>query len=275
MAEYEECVVTFLDVLGFRALLKNESADQISRILSILRSVSKPETPWEVKRSDEFRMQSEAVQEIVSDAVVRARTLNTQYKDGAFIWEIIDLLHIQIECIANGVLLRGAVTIGDLHLGLDLKGPIFGNALVRAYEMESDEVIYPRIAVDETALARHRTDSSLWREGHDLEDEIEHLQRLLKQDESGLHYIDYMSASFVELDNGFVGFIEFLGAHKDLIEQGIIASQGNQKVSRKYNWLKLYHNGHIEKILSNPIPEELSEEFERPADDLLRELLIG
>jgi hypothetical protein len=274
LAEYEECVVTFLDVLGFRALLRSESADQIAKILNILRSVSKPDTPLEVTRSDEFRIQSEAVQEIISDAVVRARTLNTKYRDGAFIWEIIDLLHIQIECIANGVLLRGAVTIGDLHIGQDLKGPVFGTALVRAYEMESDEVVYPRIAIDETALARHRTDASLWREGHELADEVEHLQRLLKQDESGLHFIDYLGACFDELDNGFVGLIEFLGAHKDIIEKGISASKGNQKVSRKYNWLKLYHNRYIETILSNPIPEEFSDDLERPADDILRELLI-
>lgn len=107
--DYEECLVTFFDVLGFRNLLHTRSGAEIRDLLSMFRRVSERNaTP--PTRSDEMRMISEVHAEIVSDAIVRTRTIGTQYQAGLLVWELIDLLHIQIECVANGKLVRGAMT---------------------------------------------------------------------------------------------------------------------------------------------------------------------
>lgn len=45
-------------------------------------------------RSDEMRMLSEVNAEIVSDEIVRTRTIETQYQAGPLVWKLIDLLHI-------------------------------------------------------------------------------------------------------------------------------------------------------------------------------------
>lgn len=123
--DYEECLVTFFDVLGFRNLLNTRSGAEIRELLTTFRHTS-PGDATAPTRSDEMRMVSEVHAEIVSDAIVRVRTTETQYHAGALVWELIDLLHIQIECISSGILMRGAMTIGHMHLGISFDGPVFG-----------------------------------------------------------------------------------------------------------------------------------------------------
>lgn len=256
--DYEECLVTFFDVLGFRSLLNTRSGAEIRRLLSIFRRVSDGDAAPPT-RSDEMRMISEVHAEIVSDAIVRTRTIETQYQTGPLIWEIIDLLHIQIDCVANGILVRGAMTIGPMHLGVDFSGPVFGPGLVQAYLMEEGEVVFPRIAIHEDVIERHRHDRTLWREGHTFQDEERHLSRLLRRDEAGLHCIDYLRASLGELDDEYAGWVGFLDRHKTLVEDGL-AGNVNARVRRKYVWLKNYHNSVVDDVLADMEPGAIAED---------------
>jgi len=269
--DYEECLVTVFDVLGFRNLLNTRSGAEIRDLLSLFRRLSEGNAAPAL-RSDEVRMVSEAHTEIVSDAIVRSRTIETQYQVGPLVWEIIDLLHIQIECIANGLLVRGAMAIGPMHLGINFTGPVFGPGLVQAYLMEDAEVIFPRIAIHEDVIERHRQDRTLWREGHSYADEERALNNLLRQDDSGLHYIDYLRASLGEIDGEYAGWIEFLGRHKSLVESGF-ADSPNATVRRKYNWLKNYHNAVIDENLENLEPGATTEDGDS-WENLLKELRI-
>ncbi|MES0826587.1 hypothetical protein [Ruegeria sp. SCP11] len=255
---YEECLVTFLDILGFQSLLNTRTVPEIRDMLSAFRrgAAGNAEAP---SRMDEVRLYSEVHAEIVSDAIVRTRTVHTQYRDGSFIQELIDLVHVQIACIANGILVRGAMTIGQMNVGYSFDEPVFGPGLVQAYRMEEREVIFPRIAIHESLIERHRADSSLWREDHTYDHEREHLDKLLRQDEAGLHYIDYLRASLDELDNDYEDWVEFLSRHKALIEQGFLEAPG-PVVRRKYNWLKNYHNRVVEEALAVMDPNVVTDE---------------
>ncbi len=269
--DYEECLVTFFDVLGFRNLLNTRSGAEIRELLRTFRHVSEGDaTP--PTRSDEMRMISEVHAEIVSDAIVRVRTTETQYHAGPLVWELIDLLHIQIDCLQSGILVRGAMTIGHMHLGIRFDGPVFGPGLVQAYEMEEREVVFPRIAVHEDVIERHRRDRSLWREDHDFEDEERHLSNLLRQDESGLRYIDYLRASLGEFDDPYVDWLGFLQGHKELVEDGL-ANSPNATVRRKFSWLKNYHNTVVEEALNRLEPDAMLEDGQR-LDGLLEERRI-
>lgn len=272
-ADYEECVVTFFDILGFRHLLNTRSGAEISDILQNFRRLSETEEIVPAQRVDEVRLQSEAKTEIISDAIVRVRTTETQYASGPLIWEIIDLLHIQIDCLNRGILIRGASTVGFMHLGMNLEGPIFGPGLVQAYEMEENEVIFPRIVIHEDVIKRHRTDSTLWREGHSFAEEERHIQSLLKSDEAGMFFIDYLRASLSEFDDGFVDWVRFLNSHKDLIERGL-SEAGNSKVRRKYNWMKRYHNQVLAEYFEHCDDEAFNDDFEKPTREIFNELLI-
>lgn len=269
--DYEECLVTFFDVLGFKNLLNTRSAAEISELLSTFRFVSEGDaTP--PTRSDEMRMTSEVHAEIVSDAIVRVRTIETQYQVGALVWELIDLLHIQTQCLMKGILVRGAMTIGHMHLKIDFSGPVFGPGLVQAYEMEEREVIFPRIAIHEDVIERHQRDGLLRNSDNSYEDERKHLNGLLCEDEAGLRYIDYLRASLSEFDAGYVGWLDFLHRHKELIEGGLRTSP-NATVKRKFSWMKNYHNGAVDEALARLEPDAALDDGQS-IEEFLRDLRI-
>jgi hypothetical protein len=58
--DYEDCLVTYIDILGFRSLLNTKSGAEIRQSLSTFRrQVSPGPDPARVLRSDEVRLQSE------------------------------------------------------------------------------------------------------------------------------------------------------------------------------------------------------------------------
>ena len=271
---YERCVVTFFDILGFRALLKQRTASEIASMMSTFRTVASPEEPiMPVRRMRDARLFSQPSVEWISDAIVRSRTVDVQQRSGPLAWELIDLLHIQIDCIRNGILIRGATTIGRMHLGANFDGPVFGPALVDAYEMEDSEVVYPRIVVMDDALDIHREDRALWNEDHDYNDEKKILNKLLMRDGAGPYYIDYLRASSDEFDDPHLDWPVFLREHKALIENGL-QSDPPARVKRKYSWLREYHNEVIREVVERTSPEAYNDDYEIPLCDLYRDLLI-
>jgi hypothetical protein len=194
---YERCLVTFVDILGYRELLKTRHSSEIQEALEALRNFARGDGDDEEppSRSDEVRLYSQAFSESVSDAVVRVRTVDTQSLDGPCLYELLDLMHAQIECINRGMLIRGGMTIGRTHVGLDGRGPIFGEAMVRAYEIEQGEAVHPRIMIDDDAIAAFLTDPSLWQHGQFDENDAEMALRFIAVSEDGSYFLDYLRAA--------------------------------------------------------------------------------
>ncbi|GGG68992.1 hypothetical protein GCM10011415_15390 [Salipiger pallidus] len=273
MSGYERCVVTFLDILGFRSLLGRKSAEEIASDLVKFRKFTEGDEPHQPRRMKDYRLQSEVRAEIISDAIVRVRTTETQYQDGPFVWELLDLLHIQIDCIANGILIRGAMQIGDMHLGMSLEGPVFGQALVDAYLMEENDVVFPMIAVDQEVVRQHLKDERLWLEGHSARDEQDYADRLLAQDERGIWFIDYLRASLNEMDAYYHGWIEFLRMHRDLISRELNAGHP-ERVREKFDWLRDYHNRTVNKARRSFDVDEGIEEFGDRLENIFADLIV-
>ena len=266
--DYEECIVTFIDILGFRDLLNKQSAGEIREILHIFRRHAKPYDDGEPKDSRERRVMSQVRMEVVSDAVVRARTIHTDYRDGALFQEIHDLVFIQSLCLNQGILLRGALTIDYIHVGRDLEGPLFGPGLVNAYLMEEREAVHPRIIVDEAVMTRLAQDKALWKEGHSKAQETRYVEHLLKSDEAGLGFVDYLSAMKTEVEH-YGEYLDFLERHRNLIDQGLGAAS-RRDVRRKYVWLRNYHNSQIEYEMDTPNLDDIQPELDGAT---LREVL--
>jgi hypothetical protein len=261
--QYEPCVVSFIDVLGFRNLLGTRSAADIYGLLTQLEKFTRPDEEVPARSMDEVRLQSRAFAFTVSDAIVRARPYDTQYHDGAFFNELYDLLHAQVALIQDGVIIRAGVAVGDAYAGINGEGPLFGPALVRAFEIESQEAIYPRIVIDEYAIAEHGRDPRLRAEHNTIEYEREAIEDLLATGEDGTRYIDYLRASRSEFED--VGsWLDFLSRHATLVRSGL-AQPDNRRVTRKYEWLARYHDGCVaelreETTFSNAIADQLYED---------------
>lgn len=245
--DYEQCIVTFIDVLGFRSLINERSAADIRHVLATLRTSTEPPREPPPRHSDEIRLQSQAFAVAVSDAVVRVRVYETQYSDGAFFLELLDLLHAQIACINEGVLIRAGLAVGSAHVGLLGDGPIFGPAMVRAFQIESEEAIFPRVVVDDAAYMAFLTDERLRSEHNNFSEEQAYVDRLLRTGEDGTRFIDYLYSSKSEFDHP-AEYAAFLARHANLIRDELASSHPG-RVKRKFVWLARYHNEVVGTIL--------------------------
>jgi hypothetical protein len=165
--------------------------------------------------------------------------------------------------IENGVIIRAGVAVGDAYVGFNGEGPLFGPALVRAFEIESQEAIYPRIVIDDHAIAEHGRDPRLRAEHNTLEYEREAIEDLLATGEDGTRYIDYLRASRSEFEP--VGsWLDFLNRHASVVRSGL-AQSANRRVARKFEWLARYHDRCVAELReetksSHAIADELYED---------------
>jgi hypothetical protein len=276
---FERCVVTFIDILGYKSLLETRHAADIVKVLRALRSFTAGDADDDEPptRLDEARLYTQSFSESVSDAVVRVRTVDTQSRDGPFGYELIDLMHATVECVNQGILIRGGMTIGPVHVGLDGKGPIFGIAMVRAYQIEENEAVYPRIMIDEDALEAYLTDQSLWQDGQFDPHEAEMVHEFIGMAEDGSYFLDYLRAAGPgEFDAGVAGQLEFLRRHRDLIVKELETARG--AVRRKLVWLANYHNEFVSELRGQYDMTDASGEFFNeigtPPNELFDSLMI-
>ena len=273
---YEPSIVSFIDVLGFRDLLAKRHAHDIRDIMLQLRKFMTPDEVEKLRSMKDARGISRSFAESVSDAVVRVRVYDTQYRDGAFFHELLDLLHAQIRCVGSGVVIRGGMTIGNAHVGLDGKGPVFGPAMVRAYEIETNEAIYPRIVIDKAAYQIFLTDRRLHKEGHSAKMEVDYADKLLRVDADGVRFVDYLTGGESEFDHPG-GYFDFLDRHAKLIRDKLNETTG--RVRAKYEWLADYHNCVVRHISADfeeggRSVEAFREEFECNPLPLFRNMIV-
>jgi hypothetical protein len=242
-ARYRRAVVTFLDILGFANLVKSGEANKVAQVLSAVRKYAIPESHDELI-GDEPTVCSVAF----SDSIVRVRFLdgdNQLYPIGHVLSEINHLSLIQGELISEDIILRGALTIGDIYLN---QGIIFGPAMVTAYEFESKLAIYPRIVIDPSVLNEVRKDATLRREGYSGGDEIKDIRKLVDRGDNGLWYIDYLKSICMQLDTP-EKLPDLLHAHKQLIISRYSDGGRTKGYLDKILWLAVYHNKTISKLL--------------------------
>jgi hypothetical protein len=90
---------------------------------------------------------------------------------------LLSLGRMQVGIAAMGFFIRGAVTIGDLYHDREV---VFGPGLVRAYDLESNTAIYPRIVLDPNVV------------------ELAQLQVPFITFEDGVRFLDPFTEAFVE-----------------------------------------------------------------------------
>lgn len=236
--KYRKAIVTFLDILGFKELVKSYSADVVTRKLLALEKYTKPL----------FEGGDDDIQDLLpkvfqfSDTVIRVQFTdsanNRKIPSGMFFSEILQMVFAQSDLIRNGVFLRGGMSYGDVCI---VDNKVFGRAIIDAYQMESMHALYPRIALSPDLILEHTRNPFLRKHGHTVEDEYNHIRRLLRKGDDGIFYIDYARAVESELDN-IDEYPLFLRHHRELIIQGAEKNKLNQNILNKYLWLATYHN---------------------------------
>lgn len=235
-AVYREAIVTFIDILGFRNLVKNRPASEIGSAIRLLqRHLAGDDRDF--NKSE--RAQMNWVRALYfSDSVVHVRPFDGPYAEGAFFYQIHQLLLAQFELAARGIFIRGGLTVGEIYAE---DGVLFGPAMVRAYDLESKFANYPRIIVDPKALAAYKGDPRLKSDDHTLSQDSEYIANLLRRGDDGLYFIDYLGQARFEMDDPdhFPHFLEVL---KRKVMEEVTGAKGDLAITQKYLWLARYIN---------------------------------
>src|SRR5262245_24359913 len=135
--KYEDRYCAFVDILGFRQLVARVEARsmRLQAVRNLLNTIHRPaEEARFSRRGMDFRAQS------ISDAIAISSRPTL-----AGLWQMVySLENLTLELLAEGYLARGALVRGNLYHDDTM---VFGDALLRAYALESTVVRYPRIMV--------------------------------------------------------------------------------------------------------------------------------
>lgn len=210
---YQEKILVFFDILGFKELITKKYKDnpeKIEEILSTMHILSTPSYPSELI--------------IFSDSVINILEVNPYLeKQGQTFSQYLNVIFSNIATIQmnmlllHGVLVRGSLVIGNIKYKNEMN-LLFGPALIDAYELESKHSIYPRFILDEKIIELIKND-------------IEWMY--VNQDLDGHYYIDPFNkwlTAFEERENLNI---------KEKIENEInnLGKSPNLGVLSKYRWL--------------------------------------
>jgi hypothetical protein len=135
---YERRVVAFYDVLGWRSKIREAATD--------------PKSIGELRRV--ILLHSRTVRlpvEVTINVSTFSDNIVISTPPGPSVPYLLrELSLMQLATASRGFLLRGGVAIGDIVHDDEV---VFGPALIRAYELESETAHFPRIVVDEDVIA--------------------------------------------------------------------------------------------------------------------------
>lgn len=240
---YQKAIVSFIDILGFRDLIKNSDWSVVLKALNKVKKAASPVSLDDEEEQDDF---AQVVS--FSDSIVRVRKIETEANKkspgGLLFQEIISLVHAQGELIDFDIVVRGGITIGEIFISENI---VFGPGVIKAYELENKYAKYPRIILDPELIHEYKNNNLLKAQWHDLQEESEILTSMLKQGDDGMWFVNYAKAIETELDDLDMYPI-FLKRHKEVILAGAKHHEKLNDVLSKFIWMAHYHNQLVSKI---------------------------
>ncbi len=224
--DYEDRIVAFVDVLGFKDLVNSSQNDVkvLRNITSALSTFYEWIWQWEADGVDSSFAFTQ-----FSDSVVLSALADTQDS-----FEMLLQLMLGIVDIAysNGIIVRGGIARGKLIHDREM---VVGPAMVDAYLLESSIAKYPRIVISEELKNEFDVNLQEYVDSQPNLSEIPGFNKIFKQDDvDGLWYMDY-----VDPDEEFVikhSKEDYLDSLKDIARKGLSNSDAN--VRMKYEWLE-------------------------------------
>ncbi|KUH41411.1 hypothetical protein [Bacillus mycoides] len=235
---YEERIIVFIDILGFKNHINQTVQDPsfFVKMQNVLNYLSK------LKHDNDngILAQKEIGREVTvfSDSIVVSYPINLP---GSVFYLLLDIVHLQLEMLSYGILMRGGVTVGKLCHDDNI---VYGPAMIEAYELESNVAVYPRVVVDKKSF-----EAAIQYPLNPPKQELEHISDLINEDFDGQYYVDFIS-QWQEVEDQD-DYFKALGTIKIIIENAIHDYQSKPAILVKYQWLKKYFNS----VLNNLKPE--------------------
>lgn len=233
---YETRYCAYVDILGFTGLIDEFRSGKLpfEDLRSLLEIIHKPESVHTKAWYTEFRAQS------ISDAVAISTLANR-----AGLIEMLRSIEIMTtKLLSQGYFVRGALVKGLLYHDEKM---VFGEALIRAYRLESEVVKYPRVMVTR--------EIALDIEEYKKESGAETFDNWLEQADDGPMYVHTLrtyAALIYQTQLGNINkrpedkvSLEHFQKIQDLIQQKFDESIDNPRHFEKIQWFANYWNRSI------------------------------
>lgn len=231
MNNYENRIVLFLDILGFKKIIEeteDKNEEDVNKTLFLIDTIKEMKEVVNVNSSSTSKNVTQ-----FSDSIVVSFAENDVTEIKNFFY---DLQRLVAKLLARGILCRGAISYGKLYHKNDL---VFGPALVDAYETESQAALYPRIILDQSLLDIMKYQYS-FRDSHEYRKVLfnSDVQSYLKIDSDDKLYIDYFTGSMRFFTDEEL--FEVYANLRRIIINGL--RYKNPGIKIKYGWMKNKYN---------------------------------
>lgn len=251
--KYEKRLVAFIDILGFKEIVKQSETDiaKIELIYSALDYLKN----WEAQEKWDLRLveiEEDAQKRGVDNFDIREKTNITAFSDSIVVSVkvddninemastlIINLAYIGAFLLEKGILFRGGLTVGNLiHIE---NGTVFGQGLIDSYKLESNSAKYPRIILSDKLLKELNYPIETKRNRYFYHQYVDRFDDGCV----GFHQMIYYQVieSWTEMTKEKL--IESLGKVRKVIVGGLDTTFENPDVFEKYKWLKEQYNNLI------------------------------
>jgi len=259
---YEDRVVAYVDVLGFRDLVQrsSNSSSQQEQIRQILRSLAFAEPAWtrdsplelvcgSLRRLGDQDAPASAARKIgqyassesgttFSDSVV----LSVVSSSLGISHMIAALLALSIDLAEWGAYIRGGISLGLVHY--DDNNPV-GPAVLDAYRLEQTVATYPRIVISTEAYQAIASVSVA---------SIGHLARYIRTDPNdGRPFLDFLGAPAMDLVA--LSRAESLREIRQQLLRQLSGRLADSRVRRKLDWLVSYFNTALAEVQAEGLEE--------------------
>lgn len=233
---YENRVVLFLDILGFKSIIDktynsdgSDNLEQIDRLYEALK---------DMKVNVKFRRRASShVVTQFSDSIVVS--FEEDEEKAVFIL-FDDIQNLLVNLIFKGIICRGAISYGKLVHDSKI---VFGPALIDAYETESKAALYPRVILDKTIVDIGRKFQKIRQLSlfGDTTDDL--LNKRLKKDTDEKYFVDYFyNARYQMTEDIFIPY--YVDSLKRIITSGQNFKSPDLNV--KYGWMKNKFNNMVD-----------------------------
>jgi hypothetical protein len=234
---YPVKLVSFLDILGFKQLVRQDKADALESINFIDERLHHIINILHEEHGKTFSTK------LFSDCIC----LSCEYTSENLFYILYELAFIQMYFSFEGIFLRGALSKGN-HFENDRI--IFSSGLIKAYEIEQS-ASYPRIIIDTELINQIKEDNEFYYVIHDVGFKK---QDFLLQSPDGPFVVDYLHLIYEE----GMDWIDDLKKHKEAIIRNVHQNKDNIQVLEKYHWLSEYHNYKFNEVFD---PDEWEEKY--------------
>lgn len=214
--KYSHCIIAYVDVLGTKNKLKETPDNYLDIIQTIARCIKGVVD----KVNSDKTVGKELKYKIFSDNIVFA----LEYDDSNFLEHtqfIIQLISMfQYKMTEQNLFIRGSICTGDLNINNMF---IVGKGLVKAYELESRNAVYPRVILDKELAEKIFANNIEFAKDKNF---------ALRVDSDNYSFLNYLNFASSEED---------IKKHYDFLIKNAGESYGENE-RQKNDWVKLYHN---------------------------------